>query len=382
MKPIFAAVLAALLISGCSTFQQVLPAKDMNPPKALKEFKPTVGVRTLWQVSTGSSAGKDYVRINPYIDANAVFVAGGRSVSAWNKANGAKLWQVGLDEEISGGVSGTGSILLVGSNNGSAFALDRQSGKVLWKQRLSSEVVAISPPANGVAAFRSSDGRLSGLNLQSGEVLWQQVRQGSPLSLRGASTPVTVGSMVIAGFDSGVVTAFDMQSGRALWEATLSVPRGQGDLDSVTDVDGKMKAVGEALFATGYNGLIMGINMRDGKPAWSAPYSSYSGLDADANGVYTTSISGLFWKLDPQTGKPVWKMDDLERRQLTAPTIVGNYVIVGDYKGVLHWINTGTGLLAARVQGDPAGYTVAPILDGNVIYTLGRSGVLSAIALQ
>ena len=382
MKPIFAAVLAALLISGCSTFQQVLPAKDMNPPKALKEFKPTVGVKTLWQVSTGSSAGKDYVRINPYIDENTVIVAGGRSVSAWNKNNGAKLWQVGLDEELSGGVSGTGSLILVGSNNGGAFALDRQSGKVVWKQRLTSEVVAISPPANGIAAFRTSDGRLSGLNLQSGEVLWQQVRQGSPLSLRGASTPVTVGGMVIAGFDSGVVTAFDMQSGRALWEATLSVPRGQGDLDSVTDVDGKMKAVGEALFAASYNGLIMGINMRDGKPAWSAPYSSYSGLDADANGVYTTSISGLFWKLDPQTGKPVWKMDDLERRQLTAPTIVGSYVVVGDYKGVLHWINTSTGLLAARVQGDPAGYTVAPVLDGNVIYTLGRSGVLSAVALQ
>ena len=382
MKPIFAAVLAALLISGCSTFQQVLPAKDMNPPKALKEFKPTVGVKTLWQVSTGSSAGKDYVRINPYIDENTVIVAGGRSVSAWNKNNGAKLWQVGLDEELSGGVSGTGSLILVGSNNGGAFALDRQSGKVVWKQRLTSEVVAISPPANGIAAFRTSDGRLSGLNLQSGEVLWQQVRQGSPLSLRGASTPVTVGGMVIAGFDSGVFTAFDMQSGRALWEATLSVPRGQGDLDSVTDVDGKMKAVGEALFAASYNGLIMGINMRDGKPAWSAPYSSYSGLDADANGVYTTSISGLFWKLDPQTGKPVWKMDDLERRQLTAPTIVGNYVVVGDYKGVLHWINTSTGLLAARVQGDPAGYTVAPVLDGNVIYTLGRSGVLSAVALQ
>ena len=354
----------------------------MNPPKALKEFKPTVGVKTLWQVSTGSSAGKDYVRINPYIDENTVIVAGGRSVSAWNKNNGAKLWQVGLDEELSGGVSGTGSLILVGSNNGGAFALDRQSGKVVWKQRLTSEVVAISPPANGIAAFRTSDGRLSGLNLQSGEVLWQQVRQGSPLSLRGASTPVTVGGMVIAGFDSGVVTAFDMQSGRALWEATLSVPRGQGDLDSVTDVDGKMKAVGEALFAASYNGLIMGINMRDGKPAWSAPYSSYSGLDADANGVYTTSISGLFWKLDPQTGKPVWKMDDLERRQLTAPTIVGNYVVVGDYKGVLHWINTSTGLLAARVQGDPAGYTVAPVLDGNVIYTLGRSGVLSAVALQ
>lgn len=382
MKPIFAAVLAALLISGCSTFQQVLPAKDMNPPKALKEFKPTVGVKTLWQVSTGSSAGKDYVRINPYIDENTVIVAGGRSVSAWNKNNGAKLWQVGLDEELSGGVSGTGSLILVGSNNGGAFALDRQSGKVVWKQRLTSEVVAISPPANGIAAFRTSDGRLSGLNLQSGEVLWQQVRQGSPLSLRGASTPVTVGGMVIAGFDSGVVTAFDMQSGRALWEATLSVPRGQGDLDSVTDVDGKMKAVGEALFAASYNGLIMGINMRDGKPAWSAPYSSYSGLDADANGVYTTSVSGLFWKLDPQTGKPVWKMDDLERRQLTAPTIVGNYVVVGDYKGVLHWINTSTGLLSARVQGDPAGYTVAPVLDGNVVYTLGRSGVLSAVALQ
>jgi outer membrane protein assembly factor BamB len=56
--------------------------------------------------------------------------------------------------------------------------------------------------------------------------------------------------------------------------------------------------------------------------------------------------------------------------------------VVGDYKGVLHWVNTTNGLLAARVQGDSAGYTVAPVLDGNVVYTLGRSGMLSAIALQ
>jgi len=127
--------------------------------------------------------------------------------------------------------------------------------------------------------------------------------------------------MVIAGFDSGVVTAFDMQSGKGLWEVTLSEPRGKSDLDSMTDVDGEMKALGEALFATSYNGRIAGINMRNGEMAWAAPYSSYTGVDADPNGLYTSSDTGDLWKLAPLSGTPVWKMDDLQRRHNPPPRL-------------------------------------------------------------
>lgn len=387
MKHTTAALLMAAALSGCSTFSQmtsaVMPAKtdSATAPKALKELKPTAAIRTLWQVSTGSGAGKDYVRIHPQVDDSAVLVAGGSSASAWSKVNGGLIWKTSLESEVTGGVSsGEGGVFL-GTGNGNAIALDRQTGKVIWKTPLGSEVLAVSPPKNGVVVFRTSDGHLHGLATQSGQPLWQQERKNPTLSLRGASTPIVVGGMVIAGFDSGVVTAFDMQSGKGLWEITLSVPRGSSDLDRMTDVDGEMKALGEALFAASYNGRIAGINMRTGSVAWAAPYSSYTGVDVDSNGLYTSSDTGDLWKLAPLSGNPLWKMDDLQHRQPTAPTLLGQYLVVGDYQGYLHWINTSNGQIAARVQGDKAGYTVAPVKDGNTVYTLGKNGLLSAFSL-
>jgi outer membrane protein assembly factor BamB len=359
-----------------------MPANTGTPPKALKELKPTANVRTVWQVSTGSGAGKDYVRIHPQVDESAVLVAGGSSASAWSKVNGGRIWQTTVDGTVTGGVSsGEGGVFL-GTDKGNAIALDRQTGKVLWSTPLGSEVLAVSPAKNGIVAFRTGDGNLQGLAVKTGQRLWQQERKSPTLSLRGASTPLVVGGMVIAGFDNGVVTAFDMQSGKGLWEVTLSVPRGSSDLDRMTDVDGEMKALGEALFAASYNGRIAGINMRDGNVAWAAPYSSYTGVDADPNGLYTSNDAGDVWKLEPLSGNPVWKLDDLERRQPTAPTLLGQFLVVGDYQGYLHWVNTSNGQIAARVQGDKSGYTVAPVKDGNTVYTLGKSGLLSAFNIQ
>lgn len=386
MKRITAALLMALAVSGCSSISQmtsaVIPAKDSNPPKALKEFKPTASVRSLWQVSTGSGTGKDYVRIHPYVDEGAVFVAGGRSASAWSKSNGGRIWQTAIDGDVTAGVNGGEGGVFVGTAAGKAIALDRQTGQPRWQTAVGSEVLAVSPARHGVVVFRTSNGGLHGLAVENGQILWQEGRKSPTLSLRGASTPVVVGNMVIAGFDSGVVTAFDMHSGEGLWEVTLSVPRGSSDLDRMTDVDGEMKALGEALFAASYNGRIAGINMRNGNIAWAAPYSSYTGVDADPNGLYTSSDAGDLWKLDPQTGNPVWKMDDLQRRLPTAPALLGNYLVVGDKEGYLHWINASNGQLAARLRGDSAGYTVAPQQDGNSVYTLGRSGLLSAFSIQ
>lgn len=381
MKPIFAAVCIALSLAGCSTVQQVLPAKDTNPPKALKEFTPTANVRTLWQASTGSTSGKDYVRINPHVDETAVFTASGRSASAWNKSGG-RIWLSPVDEDITGGVSGDADSIYFGTGSGSAVALDRQSGKLRWSVRLSSEVLAVSPSSQGVVAFRTSDGALHGISAQTGEIVWQQMRKSPVLSLRGAGVPVLAGNMVIAGFDNGVVTAFDMQSGKPLWEATLSEPQGRSDLDKITDVDGKLKVLGEALFVASYNGKLAGINMRKGSAVWSAPYSSFTGVDADPNGLYTTSAEGDLWKLSPQSGQPMWKMDDLQRRLPTAPTLAGGYVVVGDKDGFIHWVNSDNGHFVARVRGDTAGYTSPPVADGNVVYTLGRSGLLSAFSAQ
>ncbi|SKA78613.1 Beta-barrel assembly machine subunit BamB [Thiothrix eikelboomii] len=381
MTSVMTSLFLAASLTACSSFSSVLPAKDPNPPKELQAIQATANIQTVWKVSTGSS-DKAYVRIYPYVDETAVIVAGGGSASAWDKRKGTALWKTPISEEITGGVNGGEGLVFVGTSEGSAIALDRQTGKIRWIEHLNSEVLAVSAASKGRVVFRTGDGQLTGLSTQTGEIIWQQIRPSPELSLRGAGAPLIVGSAVIAGFDNGTVTAFDLEAGTGLWEAILSVPRGRNDLDKITDVDGRIKQVGSALFAASYNGQIAGIRLQDGALGWAQPYSSYAGVDADANGLYSTDVEGNVWKIHPQTGAPIWKMDDLQRRTPTAPTLMSDYIVVGDYAGYLHWINTRNGQTVARLQSDTAGYTVPPMSDGRVVYTFGKSGVLAAHALQ
>ena len=386
MKAVIAVILTSFAVTGCANLQDVatavIPPSEALPPQTLKDFAATAKTHTLWQVETSSSSSESFLHLTPVIVEHTVFVAGGNSASAWDKTTGNKRWQTPLDVGVSAGVSsGEGNVYL-GTNNGQAVALDQQTGQIRWHSRLSSQVLAISPAREGMVVFRTNDGRLHGLSTQNGEVLWTQARPAKSVALSGAGTPIIVGSMVIAGFDSGVVTAFDLHTGNALWEATLAIAQGTGDMSRMTDVDGKLSTVGEALFAASFNGQIAGINMRSGAIAWSAPYSSYTGVEADNNGLYTCNAEGDVWKLDPRTGTPLWKQAELERRQPTTPTLQGNYLVVGDTDGYLHWLNTSNGALAARLRGDSAGYTSAPVVDGNTLYTFGRSGLLFAISVE
>lgn len=367
-------------LTACQVVSEVLPQKDPNPPKALKTLQNNLAVTTLWHINTKQSSEKDYVRLHPFVTDNAVIVAGSNAVSAYHKTHGSLLWKTPIKEEITGGVNGGEGLIFIGTSQGNAAALDATNGQIRWVTNLKSEVLAISTAQQGRVAFRTGDGTLSGLATATGEVMWQQQRKTPTLSLRGASEPVVIDKTLVAGFDTGSVAAFDLENGTGLWEAMLALPQ-SGEASQLSDVDGQMKVVGSALFASSYNGQIAGIRLQDGTIAWSQPYSSYSGLDADTNGLYATSKLGNVWKLDPQTGQAIWKMDDLERREPTAPTLQGDYLVLGDRDGYLHWVNTQNGNMVARLRSDPAGYTVAPVNVNQVVYTFGKSGVLAAYRL-
>ena len=114
--------------------------------------------------------------------------------------------------------------------------------------------------------------------------------------------------------------------------------------------------------------------------AWAKRFSSSTGVDADPQGLYSSDSKGNIWKFRPQTGEPIWKMDDLMRREPTAPILFNSaLLIVGDKQGNLHWINATNGQFVARLQGDPGGYAVAPVIKDNAAYVFGKSGILTKL---
>ncbi len=359
-------------------------------PAPLKKLKPvsnTINARQVWQVKTGAVSRSS--QIHPFISGQAVIVAGGVQVSAWNKNTGKLLWKTKIGELISAGVNGgstaNGQQIYLGTANGNAVALDALTGKTLWVERLDSEILSVSRSQEQRVAFRTIDGKLHGLNSATGELVWQQSQRTPALTLHGASVPVIVGgrgnSFVICGFDNGKIAAYALQSGAPVWEATLAEPRGQSELDRMVDIDGKLKVLGKALFASALNGVISGIDLEKGQMAWAKRFSSSTGVDADRSGLYSSDSKGNIWKFRPQSGEPVWKMDDLLRREPTTPILFdAGLLIVGDKQGNLHWINAINGQFVARLKGDPAGYSVAPVVEGNAAYVFGKSGMLTKLS--
>ena len=374
---------ASLVLTACS---QLLGDKTSRPIplKPLKAVVTQLKTTTNWQVKSGSTMGEN--KIHPLIKDKAVFIAGGSTASAWSKNNGKLIWKTVIGETISAGVNGSldnTKQIFIGTSNGNAIALNASTGKIQWIERLNSEILAISPSNNGRVAFRTIDGKLHGLSSSTGELIWQQSQRTPTLTLMGASVPIVVGPYVIAGFDNGKVAAYHLQTGETAWEVTLTLPRGRTELERIIDVDGKLKPIGTALFAASMNGSMNGIILRDGKVAWSKRFSSSTGANANPQGLYSSDSKGNIWKMDPQTGNPMWKMDDLLRYEPTLPVLVGSSnLVVADKKGNLHWINSTTGKFMARVSGDPSGYSVEPEVDGNSIYAIGKSGLLSKISTQ
>lgn len=380
-KSLLLLISLSFTLTACS--QQIFGNKTSKPIplKPLKEVVTKVNAKTAWQVKTDSAMGEN--KVHPFIDKQAVYIAGGKSASAWQKSNGKLLWKAQIGETISAGVNGSAEQVFLGTNSGNAISLDAKSGKILWIERLSSEILSVSPAKDGRVAFRTIDGKLHGLSASTGELIWQQSQRTPALTLQGASVPIIVGPLVISGFDNGKVAAYQLQNGQPVWEVTLTLPRGRTELERIIDVDGKIKALGSALFATSMNGSASGINIENGNTAWSKSFSSSTGVSVDPQGLYSSDNDGNVWRMNPQTGDPIWKMDDLQRYEPTLPALMGSsLLVIADKKGNVHWVNSITGIFVARSKGDPSGYSVEPEIDGKSLYAIGKNGLLSKFIVQ
>jgi outer membrane protein assembly factor BamB len=77
----------------------------------------------------------------------------------------------------------------------------------------------------------------------------------------------------------------------------------------------------------------------------------------------------------------LWQQNKLQYRILSGPAMMGNYIVVGDAEGYLHWIAKSDGHFAGRVSTGSAIYA-SPVVENNVLYALTKSGYLTAYKLR
>ena len=97
--------------------------------------------------------------------------------------------------------------------------------------------------------------------------------------------------------------------------------------------------------------------------------------------IFLTDIKGHVYGVDRQNGFEKWSQLSLTNRGVTGPAVVGNYIVVGDFEGYLHFIDQTTGNIVARHEVDSSGLNIAPTVHDDIIYAQSRNGDLQAIKI-
>lgn len=226
--------------------------------------------------------------------------------------------------------------------------------------------------------MQTIDSRLVALTRFDGRQRWELEQMMPVLTMRGASSPLLVGSTIIAGFDNGKLVAVGVDTGDVEWDSMLALATGRSDLDRLSDIDGAIAAVGQDIYAAGYHGRIAAIAAESGQVLWSREISSNVGVAADWNSIYTARDDGEIIAMTRSNGAEAWRNDDLLRRDPTLPVPFHTSVVVGDFEGYLHFLSSIDGVALARLRLGGKAITSDPVVVGNRLYVQSDDGTVAA----
>ena len=392
-----------VLLSGCAAFSWIPGIGDdeddeeKTEPAALIAFDAEVNVERQWKTKVGKGLGNKYIRLQPLVVADRVVAADAYGVvAAFDRFSGEELWrqQVGEVERrasgldrfmdrsdagfVGGGVGGGDGLVLLGTTRGNVIALALSDGTEEWRTYVGSEIGAQPVAAQGRVFAQTIDGELIALDAKTGEKLWSYSSQVPLLTLRGTSTPVTARDVVFTGFASGKVVALRANNGEPIWEQRVMLPEGRSELERIVDVDAAPLVTANAVFAQAYQGRMMRIMARDGRPRWEADVSSFLNLAEGYGQVYAVEEKDTVTALDQESGEVVWQHDLLARRALTAPLAYSNYLVVGDAQGYVHVMAQRDGRMMGRKKVNGKGIRTPFVLADGTFYVLDNAGGLHA----
>ena len=363
----------ALLLAACSS------DKAGIEPAKLLDFKPAASIQVRWQHDLGDSG---ITVLTPGVTREAVFAASDEYLYRFDRDTGKQMWRIKPEFIISGGVGAGDGLVLVGGDQGELAAYDENDGQLRWQTQVSSEVLSAPQIAEGIVVVRTGNGRIAGLDAKDGKRLWLYERVTPALSVRSHAGVVIRNGMVYAGFAAGRLAAIGLTKGVVIWEAAVSQPRGNTELERISDITSLPAVDDRQVCAIAFQGRLVCFDAIQGNTLWSRDMSSDKGLALFGGYLYVTDADGSVFALDRSSGTTLWKNDQHANRRLSAPYPFEEYVMVGDFEGYLHVLNTGDGSLLARHKTDGSAILSAPVLMGDGALVQTSDGELLAISVQ
>ncbi len=344
---VLVSALVGAALAGCST--------TSHEPAELEDINEVVEADKVWSESVGESATG---LVAPAVTQSGIYTAGGDTVYKIDPRTGDKLWEAETDAEISAGVGSDGEFVAVGTVKGEVQVFDGE-GKHLWGARLSSEMSVPPLVGAGLVIVRTADTRITAFDAATGERRWHYQSQVPALTVRAASQMRFSPAGILVGQANGRLLALNGQ-GKPVFDIPVAQPKGITEVERLCDVVGAPLVDQNMMCAAAFQGAVLCISARDGRPLWRSDVDAVSGPVTDGGRVYVTTTRGEINAYDYATGGLVWQNASLLWRSPSAVVVMDDVIAVGDFDGVVHFLDSKTGKFVGRTSVDGA-VRVAPV---------------------
>ena len=348
------AVLAVMstAVIGCN--RGIKPVVN-DPVKLVQIAEPISVLQPVFSTDIGNkkASKKDPLDLQVgYVNGQIVTASRGGDLTGFNSA-GERLWSINVGDQITGGVAldALSQTAIISTRDGQVMAFDSVTGAKRWQKQLSGSVLTPALITNNRVILSANDGFLHGLSLQTGQSVWQFATQVPAISVRGSAAPTLLDSKTaLLATADGRLHAVTTDSGLPQWSRRVGVGTGSSEVERMSDVDGTPIVDKNQLFAISYSGQLLGIDLASRQVMFVNELASLKSLAVNNQQVIATSLEGKVVAYNRSTGEVLWESEELAYRHLTNPVMIGNYIAVGDFDGVVHLFDPASGKIVSRVQ--------------------------------
>ena len=344
-------IFLSLFMIGCQSDKVIV-----EQPAELVKINSQVKIDNTWskKIFSDIPTGKTDI----VVDSDGIFTFSSAGLVFSYFSNGKLNWEKDLNFSLSSGVGKGFGSLFVTSIDGDIFSLDINNGNLNWSSKIGGESLSV-PSSNGdIVAVQTSNGKITAINLKDGKFRWEYISVLPSLSLRGTSSPIFDDGNLYVGFANGNLAKIEPRSGVIQWEIPVTISKGSSEIERIIDIDSKPLVSSGLAFATSYQGDVSAINSLNGRVIWRNNFSSTKDILEIERNIYLVDEDSEVQAFSGLTGISLWRIKDYRLRNLTSPQRLNNYIIVGDFEGYLHFLDTSSGSTIGR-------------------YRVSRSGILS-----
>lgn len=358
-------VAGAVIMAACSS------TAEKPQPSPLPAFTAQLPMQKVWS----SKLGEVITPLSASVSGTRVAIASTTGdLALLDAQTGSDVWRMNIKDRIQAGVGGDGQRFAVVTQNNELVTVE--SGREIWRQKLQAGTFTAPLVAGGRVFVLTADRTALAFDGASGQRLWAQQRNADPLVLRQAGVLAAWNDTLLVGFE-GRLLGLNPLTGLPRWESVVGSSRGTNEVERLVDLVAGLHRQGNSVCARSFQTAVACIDASRGTVQWTRAAQGHAGLDGDEARIYGAESDSKVQAWNRQNGQPAWTQDALRFRGLGAPLVMGRALVLGDEAGLLHFLSREDGKVLQRLNTDGSAVALRPVLAGQTLVIVNRSGQIS-----